>query len=188
MVQDWFFARFERGTPMRFAAGLRTWLVLGLMAALTGCQSASVVLPALEPSAPVAQAQAVEPAHDERAIIQALEQQHQAWRAVPYQLGGMGRQGVDCSAFVLLTFAQQFGQRLPRTTEQQVRLGEAVDKHRLQPGDLVFFRTSPRVRHVGIYLDEGRFLHASTRVGVTISQLDSPYWQRHYWKAKRVLQ
>jgi cell wall-associated NlpC family hydrolase len=56
----------------------------------------------------------------------------------------------------------------------------------LQTADLVFFKTGWKTRHVGIYIGEGQFLHASTSRGVMISSLDNPYWQRHYWTSRRV--
>lgn len=76
---------------------------------------------------------------------------------------------------------------LPRTTERQVDIGSPVDAHRLAAGDLVFFLIEGSTRHVGIYLDNDRFLHASKSRGVMISNLTNPYWQANYWQARRVL-
>ncbi len=118
-------------------------------------------------------------------ISQALLQQHQRWLHTPYRLGGTGRGGVDCSAFTQLTYRQQFALDLPRTTRDQLNMGLAVNRQALQPGDLVFFKTGEKQRHVGIYLEQGVFLHASTSRGVTLSRLDNPYWQKHYWTARR---
>lgn len=67
-----------------------------------------------------------------------------------------------------------------------MRLGKHVPKHKLQPGDLVFFKTGKRQRHVGVYIGKGNFLHASTSVGVTISSLDNSYWQQKYVTSKRI--
>jgi probable lipoprotein NlpC len=61
-----------------------------------------------------------------------------------------------------------------------------VKRSKLKTGDLIFFKTSPRVRHVGIYLEKGKFLHASKKRGVMISRLSDVYWKSRYWKAKRV--
>ena len=72
---------------------------------------------------------------------------------------------------------------LPRTTEQQSRMGQRINRQQLRPGDLVFFRNG---RHVGIYLEENKFLHASTTRGVMISNMDNSYWSRHFWKAVSV--
>lgn len=117
---------------------------------------------------------------------QMLLAQAQSWQGVPYRLGGTSREGIDCSAFVGKTFDKYFGQSLPRTTTEQAKLGERVTKEKLRPGDLVFFKINKYVQHVGIYIDNGRFLHASSSQGVMISELDNRYWQGKYWKAVRV--
>lgn len=115
-----------------------------------------------------------------------LEQQYETWAGTPYRLGGVDFSGVDCSALVQNIFTEAFDIELPRTTSQQVSVGEPVDKKSLEPLDLVFFKTG-RTRHVGIYLGEGEFLHASTSQGVIISTLNNPYWKRHYWTARRTV-
>ena len=58
----------------------------------------------------------------------------------------------------------------------------------LQPGDLIFYRIDAKTRHVGIYLGDGEFLHASESVGVTISDLHRPYWQKRLWTVRRILE
>ena len=73
---------------------------------------------------------------------------------------------------------------LPRSTDLQVELGQPVDKDELRAGDLVFFKTGRTLRHVGVYLEDGRFLHASSKLGVAISHLKESYWKSAYWKAK----
>ncbi|HSP58995.1 MAG TPA: NlpC/P60 family protein, partial [Halomonas sp.] len=95
---------------------------------------------------------------------------------------------VDCSALVQNIFSESFHYDLPRTTGEQVELGEVVERSQLQAGDLVFFQPPGSYRHVGIYLGEGLFLHASTSRGVMISELDNQYWQQHYWQARRTLE
>lgn len=111
--------------------------------------------------------------------------QHKEWYGTRYRMGGLSRKGVDCSGFVYLTFQERLGMTLPRDTSKQVREGRDIAKKDLQVGDLVFFRTG-RNNHVGIYMDNGQFLHASTRAGVKISRLGDSYWARTYWKAKRL--
>jgi cell wall-associated NlpC family hydrolase len=119
----------------------------------------------------------------------ALEKQlmafHHEWEGVPYRYGGMSKQGVDCSAFVYLVYKDIWGTSLPRTTEDQSNLGKAVTKGNLKTGDLVFFKTEWSTRHVGIYLSDNRFLHASTSQGVMISRLDNSYWKQKYWQSRR---
>ncbi|EKF74647.1 NLP/P60 family protein [Alcanivorax hongdengensis A-11-3] len=115
-----------------------------------------------------------------------LQAQLQQWQGVPYRYGGTSEHGVDCSGLVYLTFMDQLGVQVPRTTRELVRTGEPVSRRQLQPGDLVFFRTGPGNRHVGIYMGEGEFLHASSSSGVRVSSLDNHYWRRHYWQARRI--
>ena len=114
-----------------------------------------------------------------------LYAQYGRWKGTRYKLGGFTRNGIDCSGFVYVTF-ESLGVALPRTTESQARLGASVGKSQLRTGDLVFFKTSIWVSHVGIYLEHGKFLHASTNRGITISDLDEDYWKSAYWKAKRI--
>ncbi len=120
------------------------------------------------------------------AIVNELYQQHREWQGVRYRLGGTGKSGIDCSAFVQLTYKSRLGIHLPRTARQQSSLGAEIRKNQLAPGDLVFFRTGPTSKHVGIYLEKNKFLHASQRKGVTISRLDNVYWQSKYWKSVRL--
>lgn len=108
------------------------------------------------------------------------------WAGTPYRFGGEDRTGVDCSGFIQQVYQQLDGRLLPRTTVQQARLGDDVTRERLQPADLVFFRTGWQQRHAGIYLGGGEFMHASASRGVTISRLDNPYWQETWWMARRL--
>ncbi|AKH21019.1 NlpC/P60 family protein [Sedimenticola thiotaurini] len=122
-----------------------------------------------------------------QALLDRLYQQHQEWRGTPYRLGGQSRQGIDCSGFVQLTYHTHVGVSLPRTTAQQANMGQPVQQAELTTGDLVFFMIDGNTRHVGIYLEQNRFLHASKSSGVIISPLDSPYWRAAYWRSRRVL-
>lgn len=120
-------------------------------------------------------------------VRRALLAQHERWVGTPYRLGGTSQHGVDCSALVQNIFADTFQLSLPRTTSEQAHEGRPVSRDELAPGDLVFFRPPGVYRHVGIYIGEGRFLHASSSRGVMISKLDNRYWWRHYWQARRAL-
>ncbi len=115
-----------------------------------------------------------------------LQRQYHYWHGTPYQLGGLNRQGVDCSGLVYRIYRDEFDLILPRTTHQQVALGDRVARQHLKVGDLVFFKTGFKVRHVGIYMGKGQFLHASTQKGVTVSALDNVYWRDKYWQARRL--
>ena len=119
-------------------------------------------------------------------VKQMLYAQYDQWKTVKYKSGGMSRDGVDCSGFVSLTYDTRLGIKLPRSTDEQVNVGIAVTQRELAPGDLVFFKTGKVTRHVGIYLEDGKFLHASTEKGVMISRMDDLYWAKAYWKAMRI--
>ena len=112
---------------------------------------------------------------------------YEQWQGTPYRLGGNGRDGVDCSAFTQLTFNQRFAFQLPRTTEAQALQGEQVSRTSLVVGDLLFYKTRAKVRHVGMYVGEGQFIHASTSRGVMLSDMSNPYWQSKFWQARRVI-
>ena len=108
------------------------------------------------------------------------------WIGIPYRWGGSSRRGIDCSAFVQQYVRETLGIELPRTTASQRYEGVPIEQDQLQAGDLVFFRRRG-VRHVGVYLSEGDFIHASSSRGVTISNLDSDYWTRYYWMSRRIV-
>ena len=109
-----------------------------------------------------------------------------SWKGTPYKLGGLNKRGIDCSGFVYTTYRDVFGRKIARSTKLQSRMGLQVSKQKLKIGDLIFFKTGRRERHVGIYTGQGKFIHASTSKGVIRSQLDSKYWRTHYWKSIRI--
>lgn len=130
----------------------------------------------------------VRPPADRGTQVEALLRSEVAdWEGTPHVYGGTSRRGLDCSAFTQIIFDDLFAVALPRTTEQQVRVGEEVRPAELKPGDLVFFTPSRKSRHVGIYLSDGEFAHVSSSRGVMISHLDERYWQNAYWTSRRVL-
>jgi cell wall-associated NlpC family hydrolase len=108
--------------------------------------------------------------------------------AVPYRFGGTTLWGLDCSGFVQKAFAF-LNLDLPRSAREQFREGAKVAKADLSPGDLVFFRTYAKYpSHVGIYLGDNRFVHASSSERkVTVDSLDTPYFVKRYIGAKRLL-
>lgn len=108
------------------------------------------------------------------------------WEGVSYKLGGDSKNGIDCSGFIQKVFKEKFDMTIPRTTQMQSQLGKEIGKNELKSGDLVFFKTGD-VNHVGVYLEDGLFIHASTQIGVTISELDNSYFSKSYWKAQRVI-
>lgn len=111
-----------------------------------------------------------------------------AWWGTPYKIGGMTQRGVDCSAFVQTVMAGSYELALPRTAKEQKQVAANVERSELREGDLVFFNTRGGVSHVGIYLHNNKFVHASTSGGVTISDLSEAYWAKRYLGAGRVTQ
>ncbi len=110
---------------------------------------------------------------------------------IRYRYGGTdATRGLDCSAFTGTIFSRALGVRLPRSSNQQFRTGIKVDRTKLKIGDLVFFKTLRKrapVSHVGIYVGEENFAHASARHGVIISSLTHPYYTKTYVGARRIL-
>ncbi len=124
---------------------------------------------------------------DERLLESILREELDGWEGVPYVLGGVSMRGVDCSGLVQRVFADALDVRTPRTTKELLLFGERVNRSSLRSGDLVFFEPGTNYRHVGIYLTDGEFAHASTSSGVMISALSEPYWARSYTTSRRIL-
>jgi cell wall-associated NlpC family hydrolase len=108
---------------------------------------------------------------------------------VPYRYGGLSAEtGFDCSGLVRAVFEQSVGKVLPRRADQQAAATEIIDRSELKPGDLVFFNTMKRAfSHVGIYVGEGKFIHAP-RAGasVRVEDMRAAYWQTRFNGARRV--
>jgi cell wall-associated NlpC family hydrolase len=104
---------------------------------------------------------------------------------VPYRWAGTSPAGFDCSGFTMTVYKMN-GLSLPRMADEQYRAGTPITDGALMPGDLVFFSTYTRgISHVGIYLGQGYFIHASSSRGVMISSLSDTYWGRRYIGARR---
>ncbi|MGB5965309.1 MAG: NlpC/P60 family protein [Sulfurimonadaceae bacterium] len=111
---------------------------------------------------------------------------HNKWHQTPYKLGGFGSNGIDCSAFVQRAYQDLFNMNVPRTTKTLANYGKKVSRSSITTSDLVFFKTGYNTRHVGIYLQNGDFMHASSSQGVIISSINDPYWKKRYWMTRRV--
>lgn len=110
------------------------------------------------------------------------------WYGTPYRLGGNTKAGIDCSAFTLLFASTLYGLPLPRTSREQKAATKSISQDQLQEGDLVFFSTRKGrpISHVGIYLRNNKFVHASSSGGVMISDLGENYWKPRYVGAGRL--
>ncbi|MGH7304913.1 MAG: C40 family peptidase, partial [Candidatus Rokuibacteriota bacterium] len=149
----------------------RVVIFCGVAAALAGCSVVSK-----------------QPVVDERAAgdsargqtVVALARQHVG---APYRWGGSSPSGFDCSGLVRYVYGQ-VGVSLPHNAAQQYRLGTAIARASLEPGDLVFF---DRLRHNGIYVGDGRFIHArQTGRRVAIASLDDAWYASHFVGARRL--
>lgn len=102
------------------------------------------------------------------------------WFGTRYRLGGETKKGIDCSAFVQVMYAGLFGIAVPRTAREQYNATRKISRTELQEGDLVFFNTRGGVSHVGIYLQNNKFVHAAASGGVMISDLYDEYWVKRF--------
>ena len=111
------------------------------------------------------------------------------WIGVPYHNGGESFQGIDCSGLAKNIHRKIYGKHLSRTVKNQLEDGRKIYRQHLKAGDLVFF-TSPsspqKAAHVGIYLKDNKFIHASTTKGVIVSSLEEEYYNNHYLCATRI--
>jgi lipoprotein Spr len=109
------------------------------------------------------------------------------WIGTPYRFGGSSKNGIDCSAFTKELYSEVFNLDIRRSSRDIFSMVSPVGKDDLKEGDLVFFKIhSRRISHVGIYLGNNRFAHASLK-GVAISSLDDPYYSRYFYRGGRLL-
>lgn len=109
------------------------------------------------------------------------------WMGVKYKYGGMSRSGVDCSGFSNLLYKEVYKKQLKRTTRDIAQTCKPVSKNNLREGDLVFFDISGKKNtHMGVYLQNGKFVHASSSRGVVISDLSNPYYKKYYARGGRL--
>ena len=112
-----------------------------------------------------------------------------SYLGTPYVYGGDSKSGIDCSAFTGAVYGQGANMKLPRTAAEQATLGEPVAFENLKFGDLMFFNTTgTNPSHVGIYIGDELFAHASEAFGVTISSIESSYYKKRYTEARRVVE
>jgi len=107
------------------------------------------------------------------------------WYNTKYKFGGTSQHGIDCSSFTNTLLSSVYGIMLPRTAKQQFAASIPVSETSLREGDLVFFNTTGGISHVGIYLVNRLFIHASSSKGVTISSLDDPYFKKRFIRGGR---
>lgn len=108
------------------------------------------------------------------------------WKHVKYRFGGNSKKGIDCSAFTQRIYKEKFDIKIPRSTRTQVKVGKKVAKSDLELGDLIFFKTGKVDRHVGVYMGNGDFMHASIK-GIKFSKVDKPFYKKAYWTSRRII-
>jgi len=102
------------------------------------------------------------------------------WYGTRYRYGGTTKSGIDCSAFVQAVYLSAFALSLPRTARDQYRNSRIISATEMKTGDLVFFNTTGGISHVGIYLQNNKFIHSSTSQGVIVSDMFDPYYLKHF--------
>jgi LysM repeat protein len=134
-----------------------------------------------EPVAPTSLGQWTNP--EERSLFVRVVK---TFLGVPYKLGGSTLKGIDCSALVKKIY-EIFNIQLPRTAWEQLSIGKKVEKDQLKEGDLVFFKRQGNHAHVGIYIGDNQFVHASSsNREVKIDYLNTPYYSKRFFKGVRV--
>jgi len=108
------------------------------------------------------------------------------WYGTRYKMGGSTKSGIDCSAFVQAVYLSAFGLNVPRTAYEQFKAAYHISATEMKEGDLVFFNTTGGVSHVGIYMGNNKFAHASVAHGVTISDLFDPYYLKRFLGIGRI--
>lgn len=160
-------------------------VLLGLMSCLSSCHTSA---PRLDYKA-LAQASVrlgmdIELTDNHKLYVNAAE-----WIGTPYRAGGDSRHGTDCSGLVSQLYKKTYRMRLSRSTDRQLKESNKIARRNLREGDLVFFTSRSsrkKVAHVGIYLKDGKFIHASTSQGVIVSSLKEKYYTQHWLCGGRV--
>jgi lipoprotein Spr len=109
------------------------------------------------------------------------------WYGVPYKYAGKDKTGIDCSGLTCQLYKSVYSRNLQPPATKIIELCETVKESNLKEGDLVFYKIeSNKITHVGVYLQNKKFLHASSKKGVMISSMDEPYFKKYFYKGGRL--
>ena len=116
-----------------------------------------------------------------------IMKEFQNWEGTPHRMGGNTKRGIDCSGFAHYIYKNLFNLDVPRSSKEFMSTGQKISKDELRPGDLVVFAPRSYPRHVGIYVGGNKFIHASYRWGIKMSDMDESYWKRSYRMSRRII-
>lgn len=118
-----------------------------------------------------------------KALLESVDQ----WYGVRYRTGGNTKSGIDCSGFTVAVYAAVYGINLPRVSGEQYRISRKISTTELQEGDLLFFHTrGSGISHVGVYLGNNKFIHATVSKGVMVNDLFESYYVQRFFGAGRI--
>lgn len=120
---------------------------------------------------------------EDKELIKAMA----SWLGVPYRYGAASKRGTDCSGFVYRLYKEVYGKTLHRSSKDMVKDVRYIRKGKLRAGDLIFFKIKSRkVSHVAVYIADNKFIHATTRKGVKVDDMDNKYYKKYYFRSGRV--
>ena len=110
------------------------------------------------------------------------------WYGVPYKYGGKNKSGIDCSNFTSTLYSSVYKKTLSGNSSSIYNMCKSLSKNDLQEGDLVFFKIETNdISHIGVYLQNNKFVHATTKKGIMIDDLDEPYYKKYFYKGGRII-
>ncbi len=120
---------------------------------------------------------------EDKKLIKAMSE----WKGTPYKYGGLTKRGVDCSGFVSQVYSSAYGKKLHRTSRDMVKDVRFISKGKLRAGDLIFYKIKSRkISHVAMYVANNKIIHATTRNGVRIDDLNNKFYKKYYYRSGRV--
>lgn len=165
---------------------LHLFALLLLTLCLTGCHSSKKAVSKKPHKAKIETVKTGNLKGQEKKIVE----EALSWKGTPYKYGASEKgKGTDCSGMVLGVYSKVTDKKLPRNSAKQAEFCRKLREKDVRPGDLVFFATGKdknKISHVGIMIDDNRFIHASTQKGVLISEMNTPYYQRTFKMYGRV--